>query len=366
MPASGLFTAVGLMSGTSLDGVDAALVTTDGHFTVSCGHSITVPYADGLRARLRAILGCLPGEREAEVSEVAGDLTRVHADAVRRLLRESATPARAVDVIGFHGHTILHRPDEGMTVQIGDGEMLAALTGIDVVDDFRSRDVAEGGEGAPLVPLFHAALAAKLDRPVAVLNLGGVANLTWIGAAADPVAFDCGPGNALLDDWMLAQTGQPYDEDGRIAASGRVNETALALLLSDPYFDRRPPKSLDRGDFILDAVTGLSLADGAATLAAFTARAVARGFDYFPEPPLRLLVAGGGRKNRALMRALTECVPCPVAAVESVGWDGDALEAQAFGYLAVRSLLGLPLSLPSTTGARRPVVGGKLHRIRVT
>jgi len=364
MPASGLFTAVGLMSGTSQDGVDAALVTTDGRLTVRCGPALTVPYEEPLRARLRAVLGCAPGEREDEVEAVGGEITRVHAEAVRRLLRESATPPRAVDVIGFHGHTILHRPHEGITVQIGDGALLASLTGIDVVDDFRSRDVAEGGEGAPLVPLFHVALAAGLERPLAVLNLGGVANVTWIGAAAEPIAFDTGPGNALLDDWVREKTGAAFDADGALAASGCAAEGILARLLDHPYFDRRPPKSLDRGDFALTALAGLSPADGAATLAAFTAAAVARAWAHFPEPPRRVLVAGGGRRNRALMAALRAALPCPVAAVEEVGWNGDALEAQAFGYLAVRVLLGLALTLPSTTGARRPVPGGRIHRIR--
>jgi anhydro-N-acetylmuramic acid kinase len=365
MPASGLFTAVGLMSGTSQDGVDAALVTTDGRFKVNCGPALTVPYAEPLRARLRSILGCAPGERESEVNEVAAEITRVHAEAVRRLLRESVTPARAVDVIGFHGHTILHRPHQGLTVQIGDGAMLAALTGIDVVDDFRSGDIAEGGEGAPLVPLFHVALSEKLERPLAILNLGGVANVTWIGAAADPIAFDTGPGNALLDDWVLQHTGRAFDAEGALAASGRADLRVLARLLVHPYFDHRPPKSLDRGDFGLDELAGLSAADGAATLTAFTAEAVARAFEHFPEAPQRVLVSGGGRRNRALMAALGRTLPCPVMAVEEVGWNGDALEAQAFGYLAVRSLLDLPLSLPSTTGARRAVPGGRLHRIRV-
>jgi anhydro-N-acetylmuramic acid kinase len=366
MPASGLFTAIGLMSGTSLDGVDAALITTDGRFAVTCGPALTVPYAEPTRARLRAVLGCAPGERAEEVAAAARDITQIHADAVRLLLRESATPARAVDVIGFHGHTILHRPRAGLTVQIGDGAMLAALTGIDVVDDFRSRDVAEGGEGAPLVPLFHMALASGLERPLAVLNLGGVANVTWIGVAADPIAFDTGPGNALLDDWVLRHTGAAFDADGALAAMGQPDRRVLARLLANPYFDRRPPKSLDRGDFALEEIEGLPPADGAATLVAFTAEAAAYAFGHFPEPPRRVLVAGGGRKNRALMAALGRALPCPVVPVEDVGWNGDALEAQAFGYLAVRSLLKLPVSLPSITGARRPVTGGRLHRAGAT
>lgn len=363
MAASGLMTAIGLMSGTSLDGVDAALIVTDGKAEITCGPSLTIPYPEPVRARLRAVLGCAPGEKAGEVAAVAGEITRLHAEAVRRLMQSGASHA-SVDVVGFHGHTILHRPREGLTVQIGDGALLASLTGIDVVDDFRSRDVAEGGQGAPFVPLFHAAMAAKLERPLAVLNLGGVGNVTWIGRSGDPIAFDTGPGNALLDDWILSRAGRPFDAEGQIARSGKVDEDALARLMSDPYFAHRPPKSLDRGHFSPAAVAGLSLGDGAATLVAFTARAVRAAFAHFPEPPLRILVTGGGRHNAALMAVLARILPCPVMAVETVGWNGDALEAQAFGYLAVRSIRGLPLSLPSTTGARRAVCGGTLHRAR--
>lgn len=358
------FTAIGLMSGTSQDGVDAALVVTDGAQFVSCGPGLTIPYSNPVRARLRALLGRSPAEAGAEIAEAAALITQIHAKAVNRLLEESGKSAESVDVIGFHGHTILHRPRAGLTVQIGDAALLAALTGIDVINDFRSRDVEEGGEGAPFVPLFHAALAAGLERPLAVLNLGGVANITWIGRDGTPMAFDTGPGNALLDDWMRRLTGRDYDSEGSLAASGTVDAGVLERLLSDPYFGRAPPKSLDRGDFGIEALLGLAAADGAATLAAFTAQSVSRAFAHLPEPPRRLLVAGGGRHNRAVMAELARTLPCPVAAVEEVGWNGDALEAQAFGYLAVRSLLGLPLSLPSTTGVKRPVTGGRLHRAR--
>lgn len=363
MSPARLYNAIGLMSGTSLDGVDAALIATDGQFSITCGPALTISYGEDMRAKLRAVLGCRPGERAAEVADAAAEITRLHAEAVAELRAQCGSPA--IDVIGFHGHTIFHRPQEGITVQIGDGALLAKLTGVDVIDNFRSQDVAQGGEGAPFVPLFHAAMAANQPHPVAVLNLGGVGNVTWIDGDMAPIAFDTGPGNALLDDWVRRHTGEAYDKEGQLAASGRTDRAALAHLLTHPFFARKPPKSLDRNEFAefaLDAVAGLSLADGAATLAAFTAHAVARAFGHLPAAPCRLLVTGGGRRNRALISALTDLLPCPVMAVEAVGWDGDALEAQAFGYLAVRSLLGLPLSLPSTTGVRQPVSGGKLHR----
>ena len=284
-----------------------------------------------------------------------------------------------MDVIGFHGHTILHRPGEGLTRQIGDGALLAGETGIDVIGDFRSADMAGGGQGAPLAPLYHAALAGDLapdlENPLAVLNVGGVANVTYIGKGvgagigegggsgdARLLAFDTGPGNALIDDWMAASMGRTMDEGGRLARGGNVDEGLLSGLLENDYFRRPPPKSLDRGDFAALSVAGLSASDGAATLTAFTAASAKEACRFFPALPRRWLVTGGGRHNRTLMEALTRCLGQPVETVESVGWHGDFLEAQAFAFLAVRSLAGLPLSLPSTTGVAEPTTGGVLHK----
>ena len=351
------YTAIGLMSGTSLDGVDAALLTTDGTRIEGFGPALSIPYPAGLRDRLRAVLGT-----NAPVADLERDLTRVHAEAVAELLRRDDLSPAAIDVIGFHGHTVLHRPAERRTWQIGDGTLLARLTGIDVVGDFRSADVTAGGEGAPLTPLFHAALATDLEKPVAFLNIGGVANLTWLGQADEVVAFDTGPGNALLDDWMLAKTGAPFDVDGTTASSGHPDESTLTVLLSAPYFDRIPPKSLDRLDFTPASVAHLGTADGAATLVAFTCRAVARALAHVPEPPRCWLITGGGRKNLAMLAELRASLDARVAPVEEEGWDGDALEAQAFAFLAVRSLLGLPFSLPTTTGVTKPTTGGRLFR----
>ncbi len=357
-------TALGLMSGTSLDGIDAAILRTDGERVLCVGAAATVAYDDAFRERLRGVLG--DGRATAgETAAVARALTLKHAPAVESLLAKSRAgdpEFPPVDLIGFHGHTIVHRPEEGVTRQIGDGALLARTTGISVVDDFRSRDLAHGGEGAPLAPLYHGALARELERPVAVLNIGGVANVTWIGAGDDILAFDTGPGNALIDDWVRAATGRPMDLGGRLARSGRARGDVVAALLDHPYFRRPPPKSLDRGDFAADAVSHLSPADGAATLTAFTAGAVAAARAFLPAAPLRWLVCGGGRRNRALMAALEDALETAVEPVETVGWLGDALEAQAFAFLAVRSLYGLPLSLPATTGVARPMGGGTLHK----
>ncbi|HXQ49652.1 MAG TPA: anhydro-N-acetylmuramic acid kinase [Stellaceae bacterium] len=349
---------IGLMSGTSLDGIDAAFIETDGRGRVEPGPSLTMPYEPLFRERLRAVLG-----GKGDVAAVERDLTDAHAEAVNALVADRGVGP--VDLVGFHGHTIMHRPREGRTWQIGDGARLAAATGIDVVNDFRSADVAAGGEGAPLVPLYHQALARSLPQPLAVLNLGGVANVTWIGFEGDVIlAFDTGPGNAPIDDWMLHHTGRAVDADGACAARGKVNEDEIRRFLTDPYFDRLPPKSLDRDDFARFRPAGLGLEDGAATLTAMTAASVAAATRWFPERVERWLVTGGGRRNPVLMAMLAARLGAPVVAVEDVGWDGDALEAQAFAYLAVRALDGLPLSLPSTTGAHSPTLGGRLHRAR--
>jgi anhydro-N-acetylmuramic acid kinase len=294
------------------------------------------------------------------VTGIEAELTGLHADAVEHFLREHS--AVAIDIVGFHGHTILHRPAERRTWQIGDGALLAGRLALDVIADFRSADVAAGGEGAPLAPLFHAALAAALPKPIAVLNIGGVANVTWIGGLEQILAFDTGPGNALIDDWVRQLTDSAADLDGALARAGAASAAHVEKFLANPYFDRHPPKSLDRDDFRQALATGLSLEDGAATLTEMTAAAVAAASRHFPTPAEQWLVTGGGRHNPALMEALRRCLDVPVRPVEAVGWHGDALEAQAFAYLAVRSVLGLPLSLPSTTGVPRPTCGGRLFK----
>ena len=302
------------------------------------------------------------------VGEVEAELTGLHAEAVEQFLARH--PGTTADIVGLHGHTILHRPAERRTWQLGDGAQLARRLRLDVVADFRSADVAAGGEGAPLAPLFHAALAAALPKPLAVLNLGGVANVTWIGSggigsgriggAADILAFDTGPGNALIDDWVRTHTGAAADLDGALAGAGRASEAHVARFLQRPFFARKPPKSLDRDDFRDAMPEGLSLEDGAATLTEMTAAAVVAGCRHFPAPAREWLVCGGGRHNPTLIAALARRLDAPVRPVEAVGWNGDALEAQAFAYLAVRSIAGLPLSLPSTTGVPRPTTGGRL------
>jgi anhydro-N-acetylmuramic acid kinase len=355
------------MSGTSLDGIDLAALATDGYERILAGPALTVPYPAAFRERLRAVLGS--DAPSAQIAAVEIELTRLHAVAVAEF--RARHPEVAIGLVGFHGHTILHRPAERRTWQIGDGALLARLAQVDVVADFRSADVAAGGEGAPLAPLYHAALAALRAKPLAILNLGGVGNVTWIGPRTDGgaddgantiLAFDTGPGNALIDDWVYRHTGGAADIDGALARAGAASAAHIARFLTHPYFARKPPKSLDRDDFQAAIPEGFTLADGAATLTEMTAASVAAATGHFPAPPREWLVCGGGRHNPALMAALARNLGAPVRAVEAVGWDGDALEAQAFAYLAVRSVRGLPLSLPRTTGAPHPIQGGRLFR----
>ena len=348
------YTAVGLMSGTSLDGVDAALVHTDGEREVSFGPALTRSYGDSFRGRTA---------RDLVAPALVRRLTDRHVAAVRALLQRADIGPADVHVIGFPGQTVAHAPAEGWTWQVGDAGRLAAATGIRVVSDFRSRDLAHGGEGAPLAPLFHQALTAAIARPLAVLNLGGVGNVTWLGRDGAVSAFDTGPGCAPLDDHVRRVLGTAYDRDGRLAAAGSVPEAALADLLRHPYFARPPPKSLDRDQFgerCAQVSRAYAPADAAALLTAFCAASVARAQAWMPERPATWLVTGGGRRNPVLMAELRRRVAADVEAVESVGLDGDALEAQAFGWLAVRSLRGLPLAVPATTGVRRPLSGGVL------
>jgi anhydro-N-acetylmuramic acid kinase len=353
--------ALGLMSGTSMDGIDAAIIATDGEAVGQSAGAVTIPYPETLRHTLLDIAQDGARAESDPLAEVERAVTATNAEAVRAVLAVSRLAAADISVVGLHGQTILHRPQRRFTRQLGDGAALAALTGIDVVAGFRLADVAAGGQGAPLAPLFHAALAQGLPRPLVVLNLGGVGNVTYVDATTI-VAFDTGPANAMVDDWVRRHTGQPYDADGRIARAGRVDPARLDRLLASPYFARTPPKSLDRNDFPMDAVEGLGLEDGAATLAAFTVVSVAAARRHLPGTPVRWLVTGGGRHNRTLMDGLAAALAVPVDPVEAVGWQGDVLEAQAFAFLAQRSRRGLPLSLPSTTGVPTPMPGGVLNK----
>lgn len=361
MNGAKIYTAIGLMSGTSMDGIDAALLKTDGESVIEFGPSLTVPYDDAFKDVLRPVLG--PAGRAAPgAADVERQLTILHADAVKTLLSRADLEPDDVDIVGFHGHTVHHDPENAITVQLGDGQLLADWTGISVACDFRSRDVAAGGEGAPLVPVFHAALVRanpELEQPAAVLNIGGVANVTWVGPGdADILAFDTGPGNARLNDWVRAKTGKDFDEGGAHAAAGQANEAILEELLAHEYFTRKPPKSIDRQQFCRECTQDLSLEDGAATITQFVVRSIARAGAHFPQPAKVWVVSGGGRHNPQIMKGLRKVLQADVRTADGLGWDGDAMEAQAFAYLAVRTERWLPISFPTTTGVKEPMSGG--------
>ena len=348
-----------------MDGIDVALVRTDGEAVVECLQSTSAPYDEDVRSLIVHAIKDAAGlsdrmDRRASLREAEQTITHAHSRAIEKFLTEIGLARRDVDVIGFHGQTVLHRPEERLTVQIGDGAALSRDTGIDVMADMRAADVTAGGQGAPLVPVFHRALAAAhgIETPVAFLNIGGVANVTCIAGQEEILAFDTGPGNGLLDDWSALHTGYPMDRDGKLAGAGRVDEPRLERMLALPYFEHIPPKSLDRADFSYDVVSGLSAEDGAATLTAFSARAVAAAVRFLPAVPKTWIVCGGGRRNPSLMSALDEHIPGEIVNCDTLGLDGDAIEAQAFAYLAVRCLKGLPITFPGTTGVGQPMTGG--------
>lgn len=352
---------IGTISGTSMDGIDVGWIETDGRDLVRVRGGATLPYPPELR---RKLIDFLPNASLAEhdpLTALDGAVSDAFIHAIASFMRSQNLTASDIDLIGLHGQTVWHRPERRFTRQLGQGRRLAQKLGIKVVDSFRHADVASGGQGAPFAPLYHAALAKNLRQPVMILNWGGVGNVTYIDGDTI-IAFDTGPASALIDDAVSRRFGVPYDDGGAIARSGKVDDTMLAKLMDNPFFAMPAPKSLDRNDFHARAkvVEALPDRDAVATLAAFTIAATAAALAHVPKKPLRWLVTGGGRKNKAFMEGLAAKLGVPVEPVETVGWDGDLLEAQLFGYLAVRSTLGLPLSLPTTTGVPKPMTGGVL------
>lgn len=363
--------AVGLMTGTVLDGnIDVALLRTDGETVAEFGPYTLAPYGSDIRELLIETLDQarkwnFEGPDPAIFKEAEDKLTRAQSEAARNLVEENGLSMADIGVVGFHGQSVLHRAPQpgriGDTRQLGDGALMAKILGTKVAYDFRTADVRAGGQGAPLSAAYHAALLKDLDTSgkTAVLNLGGVANISWTDGA-QLIAFDTGPANAPINDFVGAMGAGEMDRDGALARAGKVDEERLANLLEHPYLKAAYPKSLDRFDFSHEMAQGYGLEDGAALLTAFTASAVGKGLDLLPVRPEKLIVCGGGRRNPALMdeigkRARVEAVPA-----EAVGWRGDAIEAECFAFLAVRVLRGLPISFPATTGAPEPLRGGKL------
>jgi anhydro-N-acetylmuramic acid kinase len=363
--AEKIYTAIGLMSGTSMDGIDLALIKTDGLGFVEKGPWACVSYTPAQRAILRqaideAVALTKRDVRTGVLAAAEAMITAAHAQIVSEFLAAGHMQSGDIDVVGFHGQTVLHRPQDRLTVQLGDGKALAQMLKIPVVFDMRAADIAAGGQGAPLVPVFHQALvkAAKIEGPVAVVNLGGVGNITYIDGDADPIAFDTGPGNALIDDEMRLRFGEDYDEDGRVGGQGQVNQSALGKLMAHPYFKAKLPKSLDRNAFSREAITGLANEEAIATLTAFTAESLRAAIKLLPKPPKLWVIAGGGALNPTLMTMISNRLAAKVVIADDIGWPAQLMEAQAWAYLAVRSLKGLALTFPSTTGVPVPLTGG--------
>lgn len=370
-----LATAIGLMSGTSMDGIDVAALRTDGEAIVERGPSLFVPYDAAFRSRIEAGLQTAKAiatraERPGDLAALERELILKHAQAVAAF-RAKFDGWGEPELIGFHGQTVLHRPQEALTVQLGDGALLARETGLPVVYDMRAADMSAGGQGAPLVPAYHAALANSLPdefrakMPIVFVNIGGISNVTFVPSNSEPVAFDSGPGNQLIDQWMQREGGMAFDEDGATAALGTPHAAIVDDYLRMPFFAQTAPKSLDRSDFTLAGMTGLTLADGARTLAALAAEAVFAARSHMQEEPKLWILCGGGRKNPHIigdLRSLAQQTGSEVVPAEDVGFDGDATEAEAWAYLAVRSVRGLPLTWPTTTGCRQPTSGGVLAR----
>lgn len=362
--------AIGLMSGTSLDGIDAALVKSNGVDVKRFGKPYHMTYSKDQRSKLKRVLKEArkegsPTASNDLINDMEKQLTDLHVDAVMKVIELNGLRREDVDVVGFHGQTLLHGPEHGWSWQIGDGKRLAEKLKIPVVNDLRRLDVEHGGQGAPLVPIYHQSLVRKCCNsfPVGLVNFGGVSNITWIGGddATDLLAFDTGPGNALLDDWIRKNTDYIYDKDGVFSAKGTVDHDLINKWMSHKYFKTLPPKSLDRDDFIVDEVNDLSLENGAATLAAFSVATIKEGAKLCPSPVKHWYVCGGGAHNPTIMRMLDSALTGTVEAVSALGVDGDYVEAEAFAYLAVRRIYDLPITFPGTTGISVPSTGGILN-----
>lgn len=353
--------ALGLMSSTEINGAAAALIETDGIDMPVKGRSFIVPYEEAFEDKIREIRNHRDRFSADELQKVGEELTNFHAGVVRELLNEG----EKFEVIGFSGHILFHNPQEAESLALGSGQLLADLTGIKVVSGFRRSDLLAGGQGSPLLPVFHEVIAANLPKPVAVINIDGISRLTWLGSNGEMLAFDTGPGLAPVNDWVLRHGGQNSDYNGRLAALGQINGHVLAAMMRHKYFAKYPPKAFDRNGFRdkLEHLEALKLADGAATATALTAESIAYSMAlYLPEMPKILVVCGSGADNPTLMRFLRQRFEyVEVISSAELGWRPDTSQAQAIAFLAARRLHHLPISFPTTTGVPEPLVGGEIY-----
>ena len=356
-----IYRAIGLMSGTAMDGIDAALIETDGYDYIKPIAFETIAHDENLRIQLRNCLN--KTKRTSDVIEAEKQFILSQIPIINKLIKDINLLKQNIDIIGFHGQTIHHDPAQKITIQLGDGQLLADEMGIDVVYDFRANDMKNDGQGAPFLPVYHRALIknSNIKLPIVILNLGGVGNITYIDDDT-MIAFDTGPANAMIDDWIITNTGKNFDEDGAIAASGKADQATIDSFLSLDYFKKPYPKSLDRNDFKSISVEGMNLENGAATLTEMTIQSVAQGIQLCPKTPTAIYATGGGRHNTYMMKRISQTTNIPAHNIDVLGWNGDAVESQGFAYMAVRTLLNEPISYPTTTGCNAPCVGGKLAK----
>jgi anhydro-N-acetylmuramic acid kinase len=372
---SKIFTAIGLMSGTSMDGVDVALIKTDGHKILEFGNNFTIPYQKDFKQELRELVFKRGQVEKPLLKNISENLTLKHLEAVETLLMKEGVSRTNVDVIGFHGHTVDHRPFDKFTWQIGDGRLLAEITRINVVNDFRKADIKNGGQGAPLMPIYHKAIIDENIYPACVLNIGGVANITYIDGE-NTIAFDTGTGNALIDDYLFEKTGLSYDDEGKFAMSGKIIEDLANILKADNYFSIKPPKSLDRNHFIslfANFLTGqkeknsheFKTEDIITTLSDFTVFGVVNSLKFFPKVPNVIYVCGGGVHNKYFMQEIEKQSGIKTHSISKAkyGLNPDAIEAQGFAFMAVRNILKLPITFASTTGVKKNnIICGAFYR----
>lgn len=366
-----IYRAIGLMSGTSMDGIDLALLESDGRKIINRKNFSYLPYSKDFKTRLSNLIYDRPTLEE--IKDVEKELTILHASLVNKFLSENNLNPQEIDVIAFHGHTIFHNAHQGITWQIGNAHLLSHLCKIDVVADFRSRDVALDGQGAPLVPIYHAHLFAKQKKPYAVLNIGGISNISYFVSddENDIIAFDICFGNAPIDDLMKKKLGRDFDANGEIAAKGNIDYLLADRILQNEIFHKKPPKSFDRDDFseVIAPINNLKIEDALATFAYMHAKAININLDFLPQRPKEIFICGGGRKNSVLISEMKKhIISCNIIAVDEIGFNGDAIEAEAFAFLAIRSLENLPISFKNTTGIypqntdKKSACGGVLYK----
>ena len=360
---------IGLMSGTSMDGVDASIIKSDGEQFIEIIENIYLKYDNQLKLELKKVVDSCKTKEDfnkysKNIKEIEKKITMKHAEACKKIMEKKQ--GLKIDVIGFHGQTILHKPHKGYSIQIGDSNLLLNLTKVSIVSDFRNNDILNGGQGAPLTPLYHKLISLKIKSkfPIAFINIGGITNITYLENKNKIESFDSGPGNFLIDAWVKSRSKLDYDDKGKLAQLGTINENILKDFLSKPYYKEKFPKSLDVKEFNLNNIKKLTLEDGCSTLSMLTVKSICMAINSFKKKPGTIIFSGGGRKNKFIINSIKKILNKSVSLIDEFNFDGDFIESQAFAYLAIRSYLNKFITLPSTTGVKKPCKGGKILKFK--